>query len=159
MGHIYLTGQTVEPDTLKAVSWYKLAASQNQTDAMFLLGKLYGNGRGIDKDVDKAFKYFKESADSGFIQSELPLGYCYLYGIGTAKDLVKAREYFQTYFNRLKHTPGARLYHSNSIIVDLDYLLGLTYYFENSPDAIKLFEASLKITPSIILNEQIYFTS
>lgn len=144
MGHIYLTGQTVEPDTLKAVSWYKLAASQNQTDAMFLLGKLYGNGRGIDKDVDKAFKYFKESADSGFIQSELPLGYCYLYGIGTAKDLVKAREYFQTYFNRLKHTPGARLYHSNSIIVDLDYLLGLTYYFENSPDAIKLFEASLK---------------
>lgn len=74
----------------------------------------------------------------------MPLGYCYLYGIGTTKDLKKAREYFQTYFNRLNHTPEARIYHSNSVMVDLDYLLGLTYYFENSPEAIKLLEASLK---------------
>jgi len=144
MGYIYLTGQTVEPDTLKAISWYKLAAKHKLTDVMYLLGKLYINGRGIDRDVDKAFEYFKESADSGYVHSELPLGYCYLYGIGTDKDMNKAREYFQIYFNRLNHAPEVRLYHSNSLIVDLDYLIGLTYYFENSPVAITLFEASLK---------------
>lgn len=144
MGYIYLTGQTVEPDTLKAISWYKLAANQHQTEAMFLLGKLYVNGHGIDKDVDKAFEYFKESADFGYIQSELPLGYCYLYGIGTVKDMMKAREYFLSYFARLKHAPEARLFQSGAFIMDLDYLLGLTYYFEDSPQAIPLFEASLK---------------
>lgn len=144
MGYIYLTGQTVAPDTLKAISWYKLAAQHNLTDVMYLLGKLYINGKGIDRDGDKAFEYFKESADSGYVHSELPLGYCYLYGIGTAKNMNKAREYFQTYFSRLNHAPEVRLYHSNSLIVDLDYLIGLTYYFENSPKAIELFEASLK---------------
>lgn len=144
MGYIYLTGQTVAPDTLKAISWYKLAAQHNLTDVMYLLGELYINGKGIERDGDKAFEYFKESADSGYVHSELPLGYCYLYGIGTAKNMNKAREYFQTYFSRLNHAPEVRLYHSNSLIVDLDYLIGLTYYFENSPEAIKLFEASLK---------------
>ena len=144
MGYIYLTGQTVEPDTLKAISWYKLAAKHKLTDVMYLLGKLYVNGKGIDRDGDIAFEYFKESADSGYVHSELPLGYCYLYGIGTAKNMNKAREYFQAYFSRLNHAPEVRLYHSNSLIVDLDYLIGLTYYFENSPKAIKLFEASLK---------------
>lgn len=144
MGYIYLTGQTVAPDTLKAISWYKLAAQHNLTDVMYLLGKLYINGKGIERDGDKAFEYFKESADSGYVHSELPLGYCYLYGIGTAKNMNKAREYFQTYFSRLNHAPEVRLFHSNSLIVDLDYLIGLTYYFENSPEAIKLFEASLK---------------
>lgn len=144
MGYIYLTGQAVAPDTLKAISWYKLAAQHNLTDVMYLLGKLYINGKGIERDGDKAFEYFKESADSGYVHSELPLGYCYLYGIGTAKNMNKAREYFQTYFSRLNHAPEVRLFHSNSLIVDLDYLIGLTYYFENSPEAIKLFEASLK---------------
>lgn len=144
MGYIYLTGQTVEPDTLKAISWYKLAANQNQTDVMYLLGRLYFNGKGIDRDGDKAFEYFKESADSGYVQSELPLGYCYLYGIGTNKDMKKARQYFQIYFTRLNNSSNERIYHSNNLIVDLDYLLGLTYYFEKSPEAKALFEASLK---------------
>ncbi len=144
MGYIYLTGQTVEPDTLKAVSWYKLAAQHKLADAMYILGKLYFNGVGIDRDGDLAFEYFKGSADNGYIASELSLGYCYLYGIGTVKDMNKAREYFQAYFKRLNLEPDKRLYHSNTLIVDLDYLLGLTYYFENSPEAIKLFEASLR---------------
>ena len=144
MGYIYLSGQTVEPDTLKAVSWYKLAAKQNHTDVPFYLGKLYANGKGIEKDFDKAFEYFKESADSGYVHSELPLAYCYLYGLGTPKDMNKAREYFQAYFARLKHAPEARLYQSGTFIMDLDYLLGLTYYLEDSPQAIPLFEASLK---------------
>lgn len=144
MGFIYLTGQTIEPDTLKAISWYKQAAKHNLLDVKYLLGKLYFNGKGIDKDEDKAFEYFKESSDSGYIQSELPLGYCYLYGIGTAKDMKMARKYFQSYFKNLNLDSDKRLYESNNLIVDLDYLLGLTYYFENSPEAVRLFEASLK---------------
>ena len=143
MGYIYLTGQTVKPDTLKAVSWYKLAASHKLTDAMYILGKLYANGMGIDRDENMAFEYFKGSADNGYVASELPLGFCYLYGIGTLKDASKARTYFQSYYNKIGNGKTDRLLHSNNIIVDLDYLLGLTYYQENSPEAVKLFESSL----------------
>ena len=144
MGFIYLTGQTVEPDTLKAISWYKLAAKHNCPDVKYILGKLYANGKGIERDEDKAFEYFKESSDADYLQSELALGYCYLYGIGTAKDMKKAREYFQASFNRLNHAADERLYRSDNLIVDLDYLMGLTYYFENLPEVKSLFEASLK---------------
>lgn len=144
MGFIYLTGQTIEPDTLKAISWYKQAAKHNLLDVKYLLGKLYFNGKGIDRDEDKAFEYFKESSDSGYIQSELALGYCYLYGIGTSQNTLQARILFQKYFESFNYAPDQRLIVADNKVVDLDYLLGITYYYENSAECIPLFEASLK---------------
>lgn len=144
MGYIYLTGQTVEPDTLKAISWYKLAAKQNLADVKYLLGKLYLNGKGIEKDGDMAFEYFKESSDSGYIHSALPLGYCYLYGIGTAQDTQQARTIFKKYFENFNHAPDQRVIFADNRVIDLDYLIGLTYYYENSSECIPFFENSLK---------------
>lgn len=144
MGYIYLRGWTVRPDTLKAVSWYKLAAKNKIPEAISALGRLYINGKGIERDVDKGFKLLNESADSGHINSKLYLGHCYLYGLGTSKDIQQARYLFQSYFDSFNHAPDLRLIYVDNHIIDLDYLLGLTYYYENSPQCVPLFEASLK---------------
>lgn len=149
MGYIYLTGITsqqvnVKPDTLKAVSWYKLAAKNKEPEAISELGRLYINGRGIEKDLKQGIMLLYESDASGWPNSKLYLGYCYLYGIGTNRDTKQARQYFQTYFDSLNHKPGNRLIIVDRRVVDLDYLVGLTYFYENSPECISLLEASIK---------------
>ena len=144
MGCIYLNGLTVKPDTLKAVSWYKLSAKNNFPSSISALGRLYINGKGIEKDVDRGFKLLNESADSGHVNSKLYLGYCYLYGLGTPQDTQRARDLFQNYFDSFNHKADQRLIIVDNRVIDLDYLIGLTYYYENSPECIPLFEASLK---------------
>ena len=144
MGCIYLNGLTVKPDTLKSVSWYKLAAKNNVPEAISALGRLYINGKGIEKDAERGFQLLNESAEMGHINSKLYLAFCYLYGLGTPQDTKKARNLFQKYFDSFKHAPDLRLIFVDNRIIDLDYLLGLTYYYENSAECIPLFEASLK---------------
>lgn len=144
MGYIYLKGLTVKPDTLKSVSWYKLAAKNNVPEAVSALGRLYINGKGIEKDTDRGFQLLNESADRGHLNSKLYLGYCYLYGLGTPQDTKQARTLFQKYFDSFNHAPNQRVIVVDNQVIDLDYLLGLTYYYENSPECIPLFEASMQ---------------
>lgn len=149
MGYIYLNGistkeLTIKPDTLKSVSWYKLAAKNKVTEAYAALGQLYVNGKGIEKDAERGFQLLNESSEKGHINSKLYLAYCYLYGLGTPQDTQQARNLFQKFFDSFNHAPDIRLIFVDNRIIDLDYLLGLTYYYENSPEAITLFEASLK---------------
>lgn len=144
MGCIYLNGLTVKPDTLKAVSWYKLALKNDVPEAISALGRLYINGRGIEKDVDRGFQLLKQSADRGHLNSKLYLGYCYLYGIGVPIDTKQARVLFQNYFDSFNHAADQRLIIVDNRVIDLDYLIGLTFYYENSSECIPLFEASLK---------------
>lgn len=149
MGYIYLNGistkeLTIRPDTLKSVSWYKLAAKNKVTEASATLGRLYVNGKGIEKDPERGFQLLNESADSGHLNSKLYLGYCYLYGLGTNQNTQKSRALFQEYFDSFNHTPDQRLIIIDNRVIDLDYLIGLTYYYENSPECIPLFEASMQ---------------
>lgn len=144
MGGIYLYGLTVKPDTLKAVSWFKLASKNDVPEATSALGRLYINGRGIEKDVDRGFQLLKQSADRGHLNSKLYLGYCYLYGLGVPIDTKQARVLFQNYFDSFNHAADQRLIIVDNRVIDLDYLIGLTFYYENSSECIPLFEASLK---------------
>ena len=144
MGYIYLKGLTVKPDTLKSVSWYKLAAKNNVPEAVSALGRLYINGKGIEKDTDRGFQLLNESADRGHLNSKLYLGYCYLYGLGTPQDTKQARTLFQKYFDSFNHAPDQRVIVVDNQVIDLDYLLGLTYYYENSSECIPLLEASMQ---------------
>lgn len=144
MGYIYLKGLTVKPDTLKSVSWYKLAAKNNVPEAVSALGRLYINGKGIEKDADRGFQLLNESADMGHLNSKLYLGYCYLYGLGTPQNTKQARTLFQKYFDSFNHAPDQRVIIVDNKVIDLDYLIGLTYYYENSPECIPLLEASMQ---------------
>jgi hypothetical protein len=142
MGYNYLSGLAGATDTLKAVSWYKLAAQNKLPEAMYKLGVLYANNTSIGYDDKEAFDLLKESADSCFLPSQLALGYCYLYGIGTQPNYVNARMTFQSLFDI--HGQGNHIIRFDNRIIELYYLLGLTYYKENSREAIALFESSLK---------------
>lgn len=149
MGYIFLNGistkeLTVKPDTLKSVSWYKLAVKNNVPEAAVALGKLYINGKGIEKDAERGFELINESANKGHLNSKLYLAYCYLYGLGTKQDTEHARSLFQKYFDSFNHAPDQRVIVVDRQVIDLDYLLGLTYYYENSPKCIPLFEASMQ---------------
>ena len=143
MGYIYLKGWTVKPDTLKAMSWFKLAAKNNVPGAISAMGRLYINGKGIEKDTERGFRLFNESADKDYPDAKLYLAYCHLYGIGTPRDTQQARTWFQKYFDSFKHAPDQRAIVYNNQLIDLDYFLGLTYYYENSAECIPLFEASM----------------
>lgn len=144
MGYIYLNGLTVKPDTLKSVSWYKLAAKNNVPEAISALGRLYINGKGIEKDAERGFQLLNESANKGHLNSKLYLAYCYLYSLGTTQNTQKSRALFQEYLDSFNHTPDQRLIIVDNRVIDLDYLIGLTYYYENSPECIPLFEASMQ---------------
>lgn len=145
MGKIYLRGLTVEPDTLRAVSWYKLAAKNNDPEALLQLGSLYINGKGVERDMEQGFDFICQSAENENIRlPKLFLGYCYLYGLGTDSDTQRARNLFQTYFDSFNHAPEQRLITVDGRLIDMDYLIGLTYYFEGSSECIPLFEASME---------------
>jgi hypothetical protein len=141
MGNIYLSGLAGVTDTLKAVSWYKLAVQSKSPEAMHKLGVLYAN-KNIEYDKKDAFELFKESSESCYLPSQLALGYCYLYGIGTKPNYANARLAFQSLFDI--HGQGNHIIRFDNRIIELYYLLGLTYYKENSREAIALFESSLK---------------
>lgn len=130
MGYIYLTGQVVKPDTLKAITWYKLAAENKNAKAMYMMGKIYARGIYVTQDSIKAFTMFRESMENGCEQAKWELGLCYHFGFGTHRDQLKAREYFEMF--RGKYT-------------NVDLLIGLTYYAENSPKALPLLEKCVEI--------------
>lgn len=62
----------------KAKLWYKLAAADGMTVAMYNLGVLYEK----EKIIDKALKWYKKSAEIGFIDSMFVLGEIYYFGYG-----------------------------------------------------------------------------
>ena len=50
-------------DDEAAVNWYKKAAMQGYTIAMYNLGFMYQSGRGVKRDYKEAVKWFKKSGE------------------------------------------------------------------------------------------------
>ena len=49
----------------KAAEWYKKAAIQGESEAMFSLGYLYENGKGTDRDYSEALRWYKMAQARG----------------------------------------------------------------------------------------------
>ena len=149
MGLFYLKGIMVKPDTLKAVSWLKQAAEANVAEATSILGRLYVKGEGVERDFEKGIRYLLKSAENNIVDSEFYLGFCYLYGLGVEKDIAKARTSFRNY---LKSVYGGAedndILNSKAIfknrMIDPNYLIGLTHYYEESSECLRFFEKSLE---------------
>src|SRR5262249_200141 len=54
LGYLYVEGQGVARDYLKAREWYKKAADKGNADGMNGLGTLYHEGLGVPQDYAKA---------------------------------------------------------------------------------------------------------
>lgn len=87
--------QPIDSDPLQlAVDYLNSAISQQNPQAMVMLGRMYENGRGLPQDYDTAFRLYTQAAGEGDDEGALKLGSCYLAGHGTAADMDKAYKCF-----------------------------------------------------------------
>lgn len=90
LGVMYVLGQGVEKDPVKAVEWYTKAAEQGQAESQHGLGLRLLWGEGTEKDPQKAAAWFTASANQGLTDSATWLGDMYWKGEGVAQDPVEA---------------------------------------------------------------------
>ncbi len=86
MGCLYYTGDFVEQDYKKAISWYKKAAAAGHVTAMCNLGYCYYYGRDTAVDMKKAYLWYSKAAVFGDHQSLYKLGDMFLNGYFVPKD-------------------------------------------------------------------------
>ena len=97
----------VPQDDAEAFDWFKLAADQNQPEALNILGSYYFNGDVVQQDFVKAFECYERSANLRCSEALVNLGRMYQYGFpdrfpdadpfdttNKKKGLEKALEYF-----------------------------------------------------------------
>lgn len=97
LGRMYIDGLGVQQNTQKGLFWLQKAASQNNSDACYTLGKIYQSGTLVHKDNSKAIAYFKKGGElysAASAASLLELGHHYSNGLGVKKDLAMAFDYY-----------------------------------------------------------------
>ena len=100
-GFNYYYGKNgVEQDYTKAVSYFRIAATQGHAAAQNKLGDCYYYGRGIDKDYTEAVKWFRKAAEQGYSNAQYNLGWCYHHNQGVTKDLTEAKKWYQKAVNQ-----------------------------------------------------------
>jgi hypothetical protein len=62
---MYLNGNFVPQDRVKAAQWYRLAAEQGNAQAQGTLGYMYAAGLGVAQDYVLAHMWFDLSAQQG----------------------------------------------------------------------------------------------
>ena len=142
LGVIYLRGNGVDQNYLKAIEYFELAAKKNNAVALLNLGFIYSFEFGVTRDYLKAIKYFELSAEQNCSESFLNLGYLYYEGLGVQRDVLKAINYFKM---AAKQNNSCALFN-----------LGIIYYFNdiNKRDYLKAkeyFEAAAKLNNSYAL--------
>ena len=62
LGRAYENGNGVAQDHSEAAEWYRKAAGQDETDALYLLADLYRRGDGVAQDDAKAEYWYRKAA-------------------------------------------------------------------------------------------------
>ncbi|MCL2061885.1 MAG: DnaJ domain-containing protein [Firmicutes bacterium] len=65
LGEMYYYGDEIDKDLDQAFYWFKEAAKQQHTDALFNLGKCHLNGEGTPHDEAKGMGFIKQAAKMG----------------------------------------------------------------------------------------------
>ncbi|HML32135.1 tetratricopeptide repeat protein [Sporomusa sphaeroides] len=88
-------GRIVEQDYTAAVSWWELAAKEDNATAEALLGTAYYTGRGVEQDEKKAVELFKTAAAQNEPLAQYMLGKAYLAGNVVQKNKELALKLFR----------------------------------------------------------------
>lgn len=99
LGMIYYLGKGVPEDEVKAINWWKKAAAQGYTEAMFALGSAYLFGSQAaktvpDGDREAAIWYF-QAASAGHAEAQYHLGLLFLAGKGVIESRTEAAFWFR----------------------------------------------------------------
>lgn len=65
LGLCYEDGVGVDPNPVKAVTWYEKSSANGCSSAAHNLGWMYAEGRGVKADVERAVQYWKSAATGG----------------------------------------------------------------------------------------------
>lgn len=87
---MYLQARGVAQDFNEALTWFRLAAAQNNAAAQTNLGVMYQEGKGVPKDFNEALKWHRLGAAQGNAGAQSNLGEMYGDGIGITKNFVQA---------------------------------------------------------------------
>lgn len=108
LGHVYLQHRLQMPFTIKnppldkkkGLQYIKLAADQNETNALYALGQFYHEGmNGVKKDKAKAKQMFEMASNTGHTKAQTALGAIYCQN-GGRKNILKAVRYFTLAYNK-----------------------------------------------------------
>ena len=93
----YATGQGVEKDVKKALTWYRKAAARGLPMAQYRLGTMYEKGRGVSKDRAAARIWYSRAAVKGNRKAMHNLAVMNAEGgdDGTKPDFTKAAQWFR----------------------------------------------------------------
>ena len=110
LGKMFLNGDGVEKDILKAVEWLKQATLEENEFAEYALGRLYLKGEEVEKDTISAEDYLLKAASRENKYAAYLLGKEYLSGENFGKDVEKAVEYLklaaEKYFEPAEYVLG-----------------------------------------------------
>jgi TPR repeat protein len=94
MGMLYEAGDKIpsgiEADGVEAAKWYKMAAEQDHTEAIWHLAKILGRGIGVEQNDEEALVWFRRGAELGNGDCMWGLGRSYLKGVAVEVDSVMA---------------------------------------------------------------------
>ncbi|KAG2527145.1 hypothetical protein JM16_001932 [Phytophthora kernoviae] len=107
LGEYYSFGKGgVKKDQVRAVQYYKEAATAGIITAQFNLGYLFLTGDGVPEDPLQAEALFRRAADKGFVMAMVNLAQMYTTGYGKVpKDLETARKWLKL---AAPHDPNAK---------------------------------------------------
>ena len=90
LGVMYLEGQGVASDPVKAAKWLKSSASEGNASAQSLLADMYLQGNGVSRNIAEAAKWRQRAADQGIKMDQYYLGVMFMTGMGVPQDNVRA---------------------------------------------------------------------
>lgn len=94
LANFYYDYQESGNNFFQAIKWWKEAASQGNTDAMFSLGDAYLCEEYMEKDMDEANSWFMKGAELGDEFCQYQIGLANYYGYGFKQDYVEGLYWF-----------------------------------------------------------------
>lgn len=105
LAKLYLFGcfgeYKIPVNTRMGFKYLKLAADQNQIEAMHILAEIYQGGLyGLPKNYKKSMALYEALIDAGSEDAAIGLGTFYFFGLGVKKDGKKAFEIFSQHLDK-----------------------------------------------------------
>jgi TPR repeat protein len=95
LGRIYLDGDGVPQDYVKARHWLEKASAVEDSSALHNLALIYDRGNGVAVDKRKAVSLYERAAAKRNPQALNNLGQAYRHGEGVPRNLEKSVSYFE----------------------------------------------------------------
>lgn len=95
LGWVYMKGDGVAEDNVKAVWWWRRAAEQGHALTQFNLGRVYERGRGVPKDDAQAVQWYCKAAEQGLAEAQINLGRMYETGRGIVQNNTQAVQWYR----------------------------------------------------------------